>query len=82
MSYMFCTFMCTHDSRMSIRSSVLCIQLLNASSEELYAGGPLRQYRACAGISSEWSYVTASPSRYDPAISILSPVLFMHVGQP
>ena len=34
------------------------------------------QYRACAGISSEWSYVTASPSHRDPSITILSPLLF------
>ena len=32
-----------------------------------YAGVPERQCRACAGISSEWSCVTASPNCHDPA---------------
>ena len=40
-------------------------------------GGPLQQ--SCTGISSEWSYVTASPSHHDPAIPILSS---LHVGHP
>ena len=40
---------------------------------------PLRQYRACTGISSELCYVTTSPSHHDPAIPILSPVLYMDV---
>ena len=47
-----------------------------------YAGGRLRQYRACTGISSEWSYVTASPSHHDSAIPISSPLLFMLFGHP
>ena len=34
------------------------------------------------GVSAKWSYVTASPSHYDQAIPILSPLLFMHVGHP
>ena len=34
------------------------------------------------GVSSKWSYVTASPSHRDQVIPILSPLLFMHVGHP
>ena len=35
-----------------------------------------------SSISSKWSYVTASPSHHDPAIPLLSPLLFMCVGHP
>ena len=42
----------------------------------------MRKYRACGGISSEWSYVTAYPSHYGRAVPVLSPVIFMHVGHP
>ena len=52
----------------------------------ILCGGYLRQYRACVGMSSEWSTdVTASSSQYmtkSSKIPILSPVLFMHVGNP
>ena len=34
------------------------------------------------GVSSKWSYVTASPSHHDQAIPILSPALFMRVAIP
>ena len=34
------------------------------------------------GVSTKWSYVTASPSHHDQVIPILSPLLFMHVGHP
>ena len=34
------------------------------------------------GVSTKWSYVTASPSHHDKAIPILFPLLFMHVGHP
>ena len=50
---------------------------VNNTSSELYARN---LYRVCGGISSEWSYVTASPSCHDPASPVLSPVLFMHIG--
>ena len=40
-----------------------------------YAGGPLRQYRACAGISSEWSYMYMS--LHHLAIMTLSCLLCM-----
>ena len=40
-----------------------------------YAGVPLQQYKACAGMS-------ASPSRCMTQPFSLSPVLFMHVGDP
>ena len=39
-------------------------------------------YRACAGVSAEWSYITVSPSLHALAIPLLSPVCFMHVGHP
>ena len=53
-----------------------------------YAGVPLRQYRAYDGMSSAWKYkinISASPSQsmtHPSRIPILSPVLFMHVGEP
>ena len=34
------------------------------------------------GLCSEWRYVNTSPSHHDPAIPVLSPVLFIHVGHP
>ena len=33
-------------------------------------------------VLAKWSYVTASPNHHDPAVHILSPVLFMQVGHP
>ena len=44
--------------------------------------GDLCDNTGLVGVSAKWSYVTASPSHHDQAISILSPLLFMHVGQP
>ena len=49
--------------------------------------GPLRQYRACVltCLPHGSTNATASPSQYmtQPSrIPILSPILFMHVGDP
>ena len=44
--------------------------------------GDLYNNIGLVGVSAKWSYVTASPSHHDQVIPILSPLLFMHVGDP
>ena len=84
MSNMFCTFMCTHECLVHVLTYVLSI-----IKHSTLCGGPLRQYRACVGtcvcLPSGSTDVAASPSQYmiqPSGIPILSPVLFMHVGDP
>ena len=67
--------------------SSTCTYVLSIIKHSTLCGGPLRQYRACVGMSSEWKStdVVGSPSQYmiqPSGIPILSPVLFMHVGDP
>ena len=37
--------------------SLVCSWTVEATGYCLYAGVPLRQYRACGGMSSEWKYI-------------------------
>ena len=66
----------------SVHVNVFCA-VNNTASKELYAGNLYDNIGlVLAYLPSGATYVTASASFHEPAILILSPVLFMHVGHP
>ena len=72
--------MCVYYARCTqLASHKLCIGSVTNMLNKDLGTGDLCDNIGLVGVSAKWSFVTASPSHHDQAISILSP---LHVGHP